>query len=69
NMSRQCSRTTSRTQNIEGAARLWSLPCGTRLARRSTTVCDRCLTPKPIFSLFASRLTAQIRWRMSWTRQ
>lgn len=58
NMSPLSSRTTLLTLLIRQQARWLSLLCGTPLAKRNTTGCDRSPTLRQMLSSFASPLTA-----------
>lgn len=68
NMSPPSSRTTSPTRRTRPPARWSSWPSGIPPARKSMTVYDRCLTPRPTSSSSASPSTAPTRSKTSWTR-
>jgi hypothetical protein len=61
-------KTTSPTHRIPRQARWSSSPSGILLARRSTTACALCPTPRPTSSLFVLQSTVQTRSKTSWIR-
>lgn len=61
-------RTTSHKSSTRHLEKALSSRSGTLRARKSTTDYDHSPTPRPICFSCASPLTAQTRWKTSWTR-
>jgi hypothetical protein len=64
----QSLRTTSHKSSTRHLEKVLSLRSGTLRARKSTTDYDHSPIPRQIFFSSASQLTAQTRWKTSWTR-
>ena len=64
----QSSKTTLHKSSTRHLGKASSSRFGTLRARKSTTDYDPSPTPRPICFSSASPLTAQTRWKTSWTR-